>query len=197
MSGCTDWALYDLDYFWGYIPALSTLRGSVAFDPYEMPRLPPENAIAVASPEGDVPPTFPGYPYFSQTQLDSVAGTLTNPLQPTPEVLAIGQAQYLNQCAVCHGPQGGGNGPIVGDGKFPFAPAINGTGGVARPAGYVYAIIAVGRGLMPPQGYKLSDPEQWAIATYVQYLQRQADATAAPAAVAPAATDTAAATEAR
>jgi mono/diheme cytochrome c family protein len=165
LSGCTDWAGYDLDYLWGYIPALSTLRGSVAYDPYELPRLPAENTIPVASPEGISLPDFP------QTALDSAAATLSNPLQPTPEVLSVGKRLYLNQCAMCHGANGGGNGTVVGPGKFPFAPAINGQAGTPRPVEYVFAIITTGRGLMPPQGYKLSYPEQWALATYVEYLQ--------------------------
>lgn len=165
LAGCTDAAGYDLDYFWGNIPALATLRGSVAYDPYEMPRLPAENAIPVATPIGDIPEDYP------QTALDSVAATLTPPYAGAvpAAVLERGQRVYVNQCAACHGPEGAGNGPVVGPGKYPFAPAVNGAG-TPRSMGYIYAIVDVGRGLMPPYGNRIPHLDRWAVAAYVQSL---------------------------
>jgi mono/diheme cytochrome c family protein len=169
LSGCTDWAGYDLDYFWGNIPALATLRGSVAYDPYELPRLPAEHTIPVETPIGEVPAPF------TQASLDSVAVTLSNPYAPTPDevVLARGQKVYINQCYACHGPQGAGDGPVVGPGKYPFAPAINGPTTAARSDGYLYGIIAVGRGLMPPYGERIAHLDRWAVVSYLRVLQRQ------------------------
>lgn len=168
LSGCTDWAGYDLDYAWGYIPALATLRGSVAYDPYELPRLPAEHTIPVASPIGDVPPRF------TQAQLDSAAATLSSPFgpNPAPAVLARGEEVYRNQCYACHGPQGAGDGPVVGPGKYPFAPALNDGTANARSDGYLYGIIAVGRGLMPPYGERIAHLDRWAVVSYVRQLQR-------------------------
>ena len=54
-TGCTDWAGYDLDYLWSAIPALSTMRSSVTYDPYDMPRLPPENSVPLSTPNGNTP----------------------------------------------------------------------------------------------------------------------------------------------
>lgn len=178
LAGCTDLAGYDLDRAFGAIPFLAVLREDVALDPHEAPRLPAPNTIPVASPNGGTAAVF------TQLQLDSVAATVTNPLQPTPEVLALGQAEYLNQCSVCHGDQGEGSGTVVGPGKFPFAPALVGAGSTPRSPGYVYAVIQVGRGLMPPQGYKMTETEHWAVVSYVQQLQGRAGA--APAAATPA-----------
>lgn len=185
LAGCTDLAGYDLDRAFGAIPFLAVLREDVALGPHDAPRLPAPNTIPVATPNGGAAAVF------TQLQLDSVAGTVSNPLQATPEVLALGQAEYLNQCAVCHGAQGEGNGPVVGQGKFPFAPALVGAGSTARSPGYVYAVIQVGRGLMPPQGYKMTEREHWAVVSYLQQLQGQAGgvpaaATPAPAEAAPA-----------
>jgi mono/diheme cytochrome c family protein len=176
LSGCTDWAGYDLDYAWSYIPILSTMRSSVTYDPYEMPRLPAEHTVAYASPIGDVPPPF------TQAELDSVAPTLTNPYgaTPAPQVLARGKMLYDTQCIVCHGPEGAGNGSIIGGGKFPFAPAIDAPATAARSDGYIYGMIAVGRGLMPPYGEKLRNLDRWAVVEYVRQLQRQAAGNAAP-----------------
>lgn len=184
-AGCTDLAGYDLDRAFGAVPFLAVLREDVSLDPHEIPRLPAPNTIPVATPNGGTAAVF------TQLQLDSVAGTVTNPLQATPEVLALGQAEYLNQCAVCHGSQGEGNGTVVGQGKFPFAPALVGAGSTARSPGYVYAVIQVGRGLMPPQGYKMTEREHWAVVSYVQHLQggtgaAPAAATSAPVQAAPA-----------
>lgn len=180
-SGCTDWAGYDLDSFWGHIPPLATMRTSVAYDAHEMPRLPAENTIPIASPNGDAPPRF------TQLQLDSVAGTLTNPFagQASGAVGERGAVMYQRQCAVCHGPQGAGAGPAVGPGKYPFAPAINIPATAARSDGYLYAVITAGRGLMPPYGHAISHEDRWAIVTYVRQLQSQAGAAAPATAAAP------------
>lgn len=194
LGGCTDWAGYDLDYFWNAIPALSTMRTSVAFDPYDMPRLPAPNSVPISTPNGDVPPAF------APAQLDSAAATLSNPFAGSadPAVLARGQAVYANQCVACHGPLGAGDGPVVGPGKYPFAPPINGAATAARSDGYIYAVIAGGRGLMPPYGEKITHADRWATVSYVRQIQGQsggvaaapAPVPAAPAAVVPA--DTAA-----
>jgi mono/diheme cytochrome c family protein len=182
LSGCTDWAGYDLDSYWGTIDVLSTMRTSVALDPYDLPRLPPEHSIPVASPMGDLPPEF------TQVQLDSAAATLASPFagQPPAEVLARGEVLYDRQCAVCHGQQGQGTGPVVGPGKYPFAPPINGAATSARSDGYIYGIITVGRGLMPPYGWALAHEDRWAVVAYVRRLQQQGGAPAAAPAPAPA-----------
>ena len=191
LAGCTDWAGYDLDYFWGYIPALATMRTSVAFDPYEMPRLPPEHSVPMAGEFGSAPGPF------TQAQLDSVAATLTNPFAGggAPEVRARGEALYAAQCSVCHGPTGAGDGQIIGGGKFPFSLPVSGGSAVGRSDGYIYSIITVGRGLMPPYGEKLAHADRWAVVEYVRELQRAGGAAPATTPVAPAATPGAGATD--
>lgn len=178
ISGCTDWAGYDLDSFWGRISVLSTMRTSVALDPYDMPRKPPEHSIPVAGPMGDVPPPF------TQMQLDSAAATLASPFagQPSAEVIARGETLYERQCLVCHAAQGEGTGPIVAPGKYPFAPPINAGATAARSDGYIYGVITVGRGLMPPYNWALTHDDRWAVVAYVRRLQQQ---NAGPAAQAP------------
>ena len=177
LPGCTDWAGYDLDYFWDLIPALATMRGSVAYDPYDLPRLPARNSVPSLGPNSEGPPPF------GQAQLDSAAATLTNPFAGTadPAVLARGQTVYRNQCFVCHGPQGGGDGPVVGQGKYPFAPAINTAATAGRSDGYIYAVVAAGRGLMPPYGDRVPHADRWALVSYVRQLQQQGGAAVSPA----------------
>ena len=181
LSGCTDAAGYDLDYLWGRSPALASLRTSVALDPYDAPRLPPENSVPVAGEFGPAPAPF------TQAQLDSVAGTLVNPFAAgaPPEVIARGEVVYANQCAVCHGPTGNGDGSVIGAGRFPFTLPVNGPAAAIRSDGYLYGIVAVGRGLMPPYGDKLNHGDRWAVVEYMRELQRSTGATPAAPVTAP------------
>ena len=184
LAGCTDWAGYDLDVASGKVPQLANMRRSVIPDPYAMPRSPAEGTVPVSHPLGDIPG-----PYTS-LQLDSAAATLTNPYTArTPGVLERGRLQYETNCSVCHGPAGAGDGtvvkPVTAGGKshtrFPFAPPLASGAAVGRSDGYIYGVIDVGRGLMPPYGPRMTHADRWAVVTYVRQLQGAAGATPPPA----------------
>jgi mono/diheme cytochrome c family protein len=172
LGGCTDWAMYDVDKAYDAVPQVATMRSSVIPEYQEDPRNPAPGSVPVASPNGDVPA-----PYLN-SQLDSVAPTLRNPFAGTPrnEVLVRGALVYTRNCTVCHGPTGAGNGPVVGAGKFPFAPPVNGGSAVARSDGYLYAVVEAGRGLMPPYGERITHLDRWAVVEYMRLLQRRAGA---------------------
>lgn len=166
LPACTDWAGYDLDKASGAVPAFSTMRNDVSPDPYQMPREPVPGTVPTLHPLGDVPAPY------TQSQLDSIAPTLTNPLRPTAQVLARGKLQYDRNCAVCHGAAGDGKGSVIdAQNKFPYAPALNAGPSEARSDGYLYAVIDVGRGLMPPYGARITHLDRWAIVSYVRRLQ--------------------------
>lgn len=167
LAACTDWAGYDLDKAYDAVPQLSTMRNSVVPDPYAMPRAAPEHSVPSESPAGDVPA------HFTQAQLDSAAATLTNPHPAaSAEVLARGKLKFEQNCAACHGPAGHGDGPVVtGAGKFPYAPSLVAGTALQRSDGYIYGIIAVGRGFMPPYGERVRHEDRWAIVSYVRTLQ--------------------------
>ncbi|CAN5631808.1 cytochrome c [soil metagenome] len=165
VSGCRDAAGYDLDVLFGYIPIFSTMRGTVSYQPYQLPRLPAPGSVPVSSPlQDDLPP-------FTQLQLDSVGAVLTNPIPASAEVLARGQVVYERQCSVCHGVLGDGAGSVVGPGRFPSATAVRDPATAARSDGYLYGVIRVGRGLMPAYGERISHPDRWAVVHYVRQLQ--------------------------
>ncbi|HET7233374.1 MAG TPA: cytochrome c [Longimicrobium sp.] len=192
LPACTDWAGYDIDMASGKVPQLANMRRSVIPDPYAMPRLPAPGAVPVSTPMGDLPG------HFSSDKLDSVAPTLRNPYAGSPAapaVLARGKVVFDNNCYACHGPAGAGDGPVVqqargADGKmygrFPGAPAINGAATSARSDGYIYGVIAAGRGLMPPYGSRVTHPDRWAVVEYVRTLQARTGQTPQRAAAAPA-----------
>lgn len=174
LPGCTDWAGYDIDVAAGKVPALSTMRTDVVPDRYGMLREPAEGTVPVVHPLGDVPGPY------TQAQLDSIAPLLTNPLSASPEVIERGRIQYEVHCSVCHGVQADGRGSVIGERKFVYAPAIGaGSPTAGRLDGYVYAVIDVGRGQMPPYGHRMTHADRWAVVSYLRHLQ----GTAGPAPV--------------
>ncbi|HEU0077948.1 MAG TPA: cytochrome c [Longimicrobiaceae bacterium] len=181
LCACTDWAGYDLDRASGSVPAFSPMRTDVTPDPDQMPREPVPGTVPTTHPLGDVPATY------TQAQLDSIAPTLGNPLPRTPQVLARGRLQYERNCAVCHGAAGDGQGSVINaQTKFPYAPALNAGPAQARSDGYIYAVIDVGRGLMPPYGNRITHLDRWAVVHYVRQLQGTQGAQSPPPAVTPA-----------
>ncbi len=167
-----------------------SMRNSRSFDPYENPRPAPENSVAFAS--GNWPaadghvnlgqPEGVNIPPFTQFDLgvpgvgDPVIQGLVNPTDPTSaESLARGEEIYLRFCVVCHGPDGVGANAYIAD-KHPLLPAFNLSGELVAgySDAYIYAMIRVGRGLMPPYGPRVTHYDRWHVVNYVRQLQRQA-----------------------
>jgi mono/diheme cytochrome c family protein len=167
-----------------------SMRDQRSFDPYENTRPAPVGSVAFAAgnlpsaigevnlgqPEGvDIPP-------FTQLDLGvpGVGGPaiqgLANPTNPTDAAsLARGEELYNRWCVVCHGPNGvGANANIAS--FHPVLPAYNVSGPLvaAYSDAYVYAMIRVGRGLMPEYGSRVAHFDRWHIVNYVRQLQRQA-----------------------
>lgn len=180
MSGCTDFAGYDLDYIIGSADVISTMRNTISYEAQDIALLPAEGSVAVAGPGVDSPAPF------TATQLDSVAPTLSNPLPASEAVLARGEVVYNNQCSVCHGVQGAGDGSVVGAGRFPTAPSLVAGTAPGRSDGYLYGVIRVGRGLMPAYGERIDHEDRWAVVHYMRALQGQLAAAPAAAGAAPA-----------
>jgi mono/diheme cytochrome c family protein len=167
-----------------------SMRDQRSFDPYENTRPAPENSVAfsagnypsapgvvnVGQPEGvDIPP-------FTQNDLGTpgVGGTaiqgMVNPFAANDaDALERGEELYLRFCVVCHGPDGvGANANIAA--LHPVLPAYNLSGPIvaAYSDQYLYAMIRVGRGLMPEYGSRISHFDRWTIVNYVRQLQAQA-----------------------
>lgn len=167
-----------------------SMRDQRSFDPYENPRPAPVGSVAFAAgnypaaegdfnvgqPEGiDIPP-------FTQLDLGvpGVGGPviqgLVNPTDPTdPESLARGEELYLRFCVVCHGPAGVGTGAYIAA-LHPVLPAYNLSGPLVAgySDAYIYAMIRVGRGLMPEYGSRISHFDRWHVVNYVRQLQDRA-----------------------
>ena len=161
------------------------MRDSRSFDPYENTLAPPPNSVPFAA--GNITPG-PGQlntgqpvrgfmaPPFTQADLfQPVVQALPNPVASDEASLARGEVLFNRMCAVCHGAAGVGAQANIIE-KYPLLMAFNLSGPVVAgySDGYIYGIMRVGRGLMPPYGHQISHFDRWNIVNYVRVLQRQA-----------------------
>lgn len=165
LGGCTE-----IEDAMASVDVLNFMRESPAFDPYEAPRVPPENSVPVESPGEEWEPPVEN----TDAALRAWGDTMTNPLPSTDAVLTDGAEAFQTYCAVCHGAGGEGDGPVVGAGKLPFATNLMLQATIDRSDGYLYGVIRVGRGLMP--SYRRIPPsERWAVVNYLRHLQDGGD----------------------
>ncbi len=169
-----------------------SMRDSRSFDPYENTIAPPENSVSFASGNNTPGPgrLNTGQPEmglmpapFAQTDLLSpVVQNLPNPVPADPASLERGEVLFNRICAVCHGPTGvGAQANIIEKWSLLMAYNLSGPVVAGFSDGYIYGIMRVGRGLMPPYGHQISHFDRWNIVNYVRVLQRQAGNTPAGA----------------
>jgi mono/diheme cytochrome c family protein len=163
-------ACTQIDNMLASVPVFAFLREAPSFDPYEAPRPAPPFSVPFSTPAGEVEPQIA----LTPTGLDEFAASPfgQNPLAGDTATRALGQTMYERYCSVCHGPQGRGDGTIVGQDRYPpLAPNLTLPASVARADGYLYGVIKAGRGLMPAYGPRTTVTERWAIVNYVRQLQ--------------------------
>src|SRR5262249_49887349 len=107
------------------------------------------------------------------------------------EILNRGRTKFETYCAVCHGYQGKGDGPVSVKMALKPPPLIS-EKIIKLPDGGIFHIISDGQGVMSSYAYQLVDEDdRWAIVNYVRSLQKLASgggggaAEAAPAPEAP------------
>ena len=180
--GCTR-----IDNALAAVPIFAFLREAPSFDPYEHPLPQPPGSVPYISPNGEVlAPLEASEAAFARFEASPQG---RNPLAADdPAALALGQVMYDRHCSVCHGPQGAGDGPLVGPRKFVegFVPPLDRGAALGRSDGYIYAVVRAGRGRMPAYGARMTHIERWSVVTYVRSLQgaagaAQTDTTATPA----------------
>jgi mono/diheme cytochrome c family protein len=180
LSGCTRF-----ENAMAAIPVFSFLRNAPFFDPYEAPRPAPYGSVPFNTPAGE----SLGPLEATETALNEFAGRIRNPYAANDTAaLRAGRVMFERHCGVCHNNDGKGNGPIVGQGKFPMGPNLTLPATVGRSDGYIYGVIRAGRGLMPSYGPRMTHLERWATVMYLRELQRASGAQ--PAQTAPAPTTT-------
>ena len=134
-------------------------------------------------PEGTVPVGYAKYPYHLQPDL--AEKNLKNPLagDMKPEVIELGRTKFETYCAVCHGYEGKGDGPVSVKMSVKPPPLVSDKVSESYNDGRIFHIISDGQGVMSSYAYQLVNPDdRWAIVMYVRSLQRLARGDSKPAA---------------
>jgi len=116
----------------------------------------------------------PRHFYVMHQGLDAKYASLRNPLKPTAAILAAGKALFDENCAVCHGAAGRGDGP--GAKGLDPAPAV--LAGLSRMPiasdGFYFWTISEGgiqfQGAMPPFQGTFKDEDIWKIVLFLRTL---------------------------
>lgn len=136
----------------------------------QTPKIVPGERVFAAMPAGTVPRT--GGELTLPREEREVAAKRPNPVMTTPASLAKGKELFLIYCAVCHGPEGKGNGPVSP--KFIPPPDLTHPSiQKGRSDGYMQHVIGTGGAVMPAYGEALSPQERWEIVNFVRNLARQ------------------------
>ena len=119
---------------------------------------------------GTIPRGFKPFHYAAGEGEAARAGReLANPFEPTPENLARGAYVFTNNCAVCHGAMGAGDGPVAG--KYPNPPSYSTEMSKATPDGTFFHVITTGRNNMPAHAAQVSADDRWKAVLYIRKLQ--------------------------
>jgi mono/diheme cytochrome c family protein len=165
-------------------PALIALATALAAgcswftDFKDQPKIEPWESVADSvpprgNPQNSVPiygATVPGFLVSRQAlpaTIDSMAA-LANPVAADARSLDNGRKLFQINCAPCHGPTGGGNGPAVRYGMAGIALNNDRVRGLSD--GYIWGMIRNGRGLMPTYN-RIEERERWDVVNYVRGLQ--------------------------
>jgi mono/diheme cytochrome c family protein len=126
--------------------------------PFEMMLTPPEGTLPVEG--GQLPMT--------RIEADQ---QLHNPVPATAESVAQGRQLFMMYCAVCHGQEAKGDGPVAEKLMAP-PPDLTSEFVKQRSDGFIYGTIRYGGVLMPPLGSSMSPAETWAIVNYLRSIQK-------------------------
>ncbi|MFZ1699498.1 MAG: cytochrome c [Pyrinomonadaceae bacterium] len=119
---------------------------------------------------GTIPRGFMPFHYGNSPEESIRAGKeLTNPFAATAENLARGKYVFDNNCAVCHGMTGAGDGPVIP--KYPNPPSYKTDTSRALSDGELFYIITRGRLNMPPHESQVSADDRWKSVLYIRQLQ--------------------------
>ncbi len=136
-----------------------------------------DRIVLFSPPEGTVPVNW-GDTIVPSELTPAEQELIVNPQKATLASLKNGEKLFQTTCAACHGPTGGGDGPIAAPngpipGVLPIGPGPMGFSlATGLSDGHIYSTISLGRGRMP--NYKRISPEgRWDIVNYIRDLNGQ------------------------
>ncbi len=107
-------------------------------------------------------------------EAERAGSELTNPFARDDDGAARRGAQrYRIFCAVCHGPDGAGDGAAVARG-MPPPPSLLGARALALPDGALYHVLTHGQGNMAPSAAELLPEDRWRVVLHLRRLQEVA-----------------------
>ena len=172
LVGAAGWVYHHGPDSRGY-ELLPDMAHSVAYDAYapnpvfrdgKTLQAPVPGTIAVGAP-------LP-FRYAATTRDAERAGReLRNPFPPSPAVLTRGREVYTTFCAVCHGEQGAGDGPVIQTRKFPNPPSYTDVRLLAMPDGQIFHVITRGTELMPSYAGQIAPEDRWKVIHHIRRLQ--------------------------
>ena len=140
---------------------VSFMEDQPAVDYQDPPRrLPPEEAVPLSRPAYlDVGP--------------GALADLTNPVPADAVSLQRGELLFSFHCAVCHGPAGGGDGPVTEFWQEDARRPANLTEARFReyPDGILYTVVTQGLGGMPPLRENMTERQYWDVSNFIHTLQ--------------------------
>ena len=177
LTGCTveDWRRSPgPDDIVALVPWFATMVDHVATPPLkswcpdDRPtcRQPVEGTVPITGPEDLVPPIQLAP---TPANVRAMGQRFQNPVAQTAESLERGRDRYDIFCALCHGAQGAGDGPIAA--AMPIVPSLVSLQVRGYNDGYIYAIITNGRGLMKQYRQRVRGNDRWHIVNYIRVLQ--------------------------
>lgn len=144
---------------------------SVPYDAYDPNPVTRNGQTLLLPPEGTVPLTGAAFPYGpGPAEAERAGRELANPFEATATNRARGKQVFENVCAVCHGPGGAGDGPVVG--RFPNPPSLTAAHAKGYPDGRIVHVISRGQGIMPSHAAQVLLEDRWRVVLYLRELQR-------------------------
>jgi mono/diheme cytochrome c family protein len=132
----------------------------------------PNGVTAQPPVAGTIPRGFKPYHYGTTPEEEKRAGAeLTNSFEASTENLDRGKYVFVNNCAVCHGDSGAGDGPIVP--KFPNPPSFKTGTSRALTDGEMFHVVTRGRKNMPSNEAQVSAEDRWKVILYIRQLQAE------------------------
>jgi mono/diheme cytochrome c family protein len=124
------------------------------------------------APRTAVPGTMPidGERAYGLLEADTM---LVSPIAGDSAELALGEERFVQFCTPCHGPEGRGDGPVIGPNRIPELPTLDlmTERAIGYSDGYMWGMIANGRGLMPSYR-RIPTYDRWQIVAFVRQLQQ-------------------------
>jgi mono/diheme cytochrome c family protein len=102
------------------------------------------------------------------------AKKVKNPVPPTQETLAAAQQTFSDNCVLCHGEKGLGDGPGAKTIKVKPANFTDPKLQASETDGSLFWKMSNGRGPMPAWKDELTDQERWQLVNYIRKLGKDA-----------------------